>query len=168
MKTVQRGATSIDLALTLSFSIGFLILTLTTLTPLLAWRDALTLNQQITTITDAAALSYKKEVMLSRCLHQTTPMSLNRLIGEKHVPSDINQGLWTFGVKLIDLPIRSWTRPSQIETTVTFRTSDELQALAAHLPPSKADYLTLTFASPLRIDITDNWAHMNKHTGCYE
>lgn len=168
MQTDQRGAASLDIALAISFSIGGVMLLLTLITPFNHWRDALTIKQQLSAITHAASLSYQKTVMQSRCLSQIGTMSLNHLISEQRLPNDINQGLWQFEVNLIDLPLNTWTRPSQIETVVTFQTQADLQAVIGHLPPGKVSGDSLTTHTPLRIDITDNWAHFNKQTGCYE
>jgi hypothetical protein len=168
MPAKQRGATNVGVALALSFSIGAIIFVLTALPPLLHWREALTIAEQLARITDAASISYKKDVMRSRCLTQAGTMNLNRLIGEQQLPIDINQGLQIFDVKLIDLTINTWTRPSQIQTTVTFQSRADLQAVIGNLPAGKVDNLSLTVSTPLRIDITDNWAHFNKQTGCYE
>lgn len=168
MPATQRGATNVGVALALSVSLSAAILILTTITPLQHWREALTITKQLTRITEAATLSYQKDVMQSRCLTQTGSMTLNRLINEQRLPIDINQDLWTFDVKLIDLTINTWTRPSQIQTTVTFLSRADLQAVIDNLPAGHLDNLTLTVSTPLRIDITDNWAHFNKQTGCYE
>ena len=164
----QRGATSLDIAIAISFSIGGIILLLSLISPLTSWRDALNITQNINTITQAATLSYQHDVMQSRCLSQVGSMNLQRLINEQRLPHDINQGLWQFDVKLTDLAINSWTRPSQIEVKLTFNNQADMQAVIDRLPPSKTDNLTLVFSSPLRIDITDNWAYFNKQTGCYQ
>ena len=168
MPATQRGATNVGVALAMSVSLGTTIFVLTAITPLQHWQEVLTINKQLTLITDAATLSYKKDVMQSRCLTQTGTMTLNRLISEQRLPIDINQGSWTFKVKLIDLTINTWTRPSQIQTTVTFKSHADLQAVIDNLPAGKVDNLSVTVSTPLRIDISDNWAHFNKQTGCYE
>lgn len=164
----QRGAASLDIALAISFSIGGIILLFSLISPLTSWRDALNINQHINAITQAATLSYQHDVMQSRCLSQTGLMNVQRLINEQRLPHDINQGLWQFDVKLTDLAINSWTRPSQIQIKLTFNNQADMQAVIDRLPPNKTDNLTLVFSSPLRIDITDNWAYFNKLTGCYE
>ena len=84
------------------------------------------------------------------------------------LPLTLNQGLWTFDVKLTDIRINRWTRPSQIKTTVNFRTVAQLQAVKDQLLAGETHGLSVTISSPLRIDLTDNWAHFNKQTGCYE
>lgn len=168
MPAKQKGAANVGVALAVSVSLGAMILLLTAITPLQHWREALTINSQLIQITDAATLSYRKDVMRTRCLTQTGAMNLRRLINGQRLPNDINQGLWKFKVKLVNVRINTWTRPSQIQTTVTFNSRADLQAIIAHLPAGKVDHLSLTVSTPLRIDITDNWAHFNKQTGCYE
>ena len=164
----QRGAASLGIAIAISVSIGGMILLLSLISPLTSWRDALNINHSINAITQAATLSYQHDVMQSRCLRQTGLMNVQRLINEQQLPHDINQGLWRFDVTLTDLTINTWTRPSQIEVKLTFNHQADMQAVIGHLPPSKADNLTLIFSSPLRIDVTDNWAVFNKQTGCYQ
>ncbi|WP_394230742.1 hypothetical protein [Shewanella colwelliana] len=168
MPATQRGATNVGVALALSVSLGGIIFILTAIAPLQHWRKALAISKQLRHITEAATLSYRQGVMQSRCLTQTNTMTLSRLISEQRLPIDINQGLQTFEVKLIDLPINGWTRPSQIQTTVTFQSLADLHAVIDNLPAGKVDNLSLTVSTPLHIDITDNWAHFNKQTGCYE
>ncbi len=164
----QRGASSLGIAIAISFSIGGFILIISLLTPLSPWRDAISINQNIDNIITAASSSYRQDVMKSRCLNQVGLMNVQRLINEGLIPDDINQGLWVFNVNFSDLIINTWSRPSQIIIDLTFNSDVDMQAVMGYLPPSKNENLTMTFTSPLYIDITDNWSHFNKLTGCYE
>ena len=168
MNTDQRGAASLGIALAISVSMGGILLLFSLITPFEQKRDANTINANVRLITQAATLIYQHAVMRSRCLSYTSNISLQALINKQYVPVDINHGLWRFETRFISLNINNWSRPSQIETRVTFTTLAEMHAVLGHLTPTQIDLKTLVFASPLWIDVTDNWSHFDKQTGCYE
>jgi len=168
MSTRQRGAVSLDIAITMSFGIGLTILVLSFLPRFNHWLDSRDIQSTIQKINDAAELSYREHVMLTRCISDSSPMSVQRLINEHRIPLDINSGLYTFETQFSTININAWSRPNYIETTVTFTTQSELEAVAFNLVPTRINHLTLTFINRIHVDISDNWSHFNKQTGCLQ
>ena len=168
MPTFQRGSASLGIALSISATLGAIVFVLMLANPLAAYRDAIAIKSTLSLIETQANLSYRKKVMLSRCVTDNAPMTIQRLINEKRIPTDVNNGLHTFETHFTSININGWTRPNYLEIRVTFADSAALEAIASHLNPTIYQPLTLVFLTPIQIDVTDNLSHFDKKTGCLQ
>jgi hypothetical protein len=168
MPTFQRGSASLGIALSISATLGSIVFVLMLASPLTAYRDAIAIKSTLSLIETQANLSYRKKVMLSRCVTDNAPMTIQRLINEKRIPTDVNSGLHTFETRFTSININGWTRPNYLEIRVTFADSAALEAIASHLNPTIYQPLTLVFLTPIQIDVTDNLSHFDKKTGCLQ
>ena len=168
MLTFQRGSASLGIALSISATLGAIVFVLMLANPLAAYRDAIAIKSTLSLIETQANLSYIKKVMLSRCVPDYAPMTIQRLINEKRIPTAVNSGLHTFETRFTRININGWTRPNYLEIRVTFADSAALEAIASHLNPTIYKPLTLVFLTPIQIDVTDNLSHFDKKTGCLQ
>lgn len=164
----QRGSASLGIALSISASVAAIILVMMLASPLIAFKDALAISSTLSSIELQANLSYRKTVMQTRCITDNTPMTIQRLISENRIESDINSGLYTYETRFTNISINGWQRPNYLEISVTFADNNSLEAVASYLNPTIYKPLTLVFLTPIQIDVTDNLSHFDRKTGCLQ
>lgn len=169
MKRYQRGASTLDIAITLTFLSAMFIIAVSTLVePFNRYRAAGDIERNISRVKQASIAYYGAQVMDSRCL-SVAPMTLSQLVSNGYLDSDINQSLYQFSVDYRTVTITPtlgtpWQRPTAIEVSVTFSNVHELARVVGKLTPNHTSARTLRFDSPL--SMTDRWLNIDKNTGC--
>ncbi len=166
----QRGSASLGIALAISISMSVVIFLYSLSQNFGYWMDAEGIRTTIQKITYAAENSYKEKVIGNACITDSSTMSISRLITEKRIPSDINSGLYSYGVTFTTVKVNTWSRPNYINVTVKAFDSASYEGIAGNLKPTRYDATsyTLTFSIPINIDLSDSWSQFDKQTGCLQ